>query len=99
MVRTVWLGLFLLLGMGGLALFKFAFSPHQAVSLSKVAAFVSADVGTFVGGHGIHSRHLDEGRPVTNRVRGASHRCEARGNRGCDCSAAGPFRRTCAKDY
>ena len=43
MVRTVWLGLFLLLGMGGLALFKFAFSPHQAVSLSDVAAFVSAD--------------------------------------------------------
>ena len=43
MVRTVWLGLFLLLGMGGLALFKFAFSPHQAVSLPKVAAFISAD--------------------------------------------------------
>jgi len=48
--------------------------------------------GTLVGGYGTHFRHLDEGRPVTNRVRGASHRCETRGNRRYDCSAAGPFR-------
>jgi hypothetical protein len=55
MIRTVWLGLFLLLGIAALASFRFAFSfsPKQPVALTKAAAFVSADaepssVGTTV---------------------------------------------------
>ena len=61
MVRTVWLGLFLLLGMGGLALFKFAFSPHQAVSLPKVTAFVSADAESSSVGAAVASDTLTKG--------------------------------------
>jgi hypothetical protein len=53
MIRTVWLGLFLLLGIAALASFRFAFNPQQPVALTKAAAFVSADaepssVGTTV---------------------------------------------------
>jgi hypothetical protein len=53
MIRTVWLGLFLLLGIAALASFRFAFNPRQPVALTKAAAFVSADaepssVGTTV---------------------------------------------------
>jgi len=43
MIRTVWLGLVLLLGIGALASFRFVLSPQQPVSLAKAAAFVSAD--------------------------------------------------------
>ena len=53
MIRTVWLGLFLLLGIAALASFRFAFSPQRPVALTKAAAFISADaepsaVGTAV---------------------------------------------------
>jgi hypothetical protein len=44
MIRTVWLGLVLLLGIGALASFRFILNPQQPVSLAKAAAFVSADV-------------------------------------------------------
>jgi hypothetical protein len=43
MIRTVWLGLFLLLGICALASFKFAFGPQQSIPLAKAAAFISAD--------------------------------------------------------
>ena len=42
MIRTVWLGLFLLFGIGALASFKFAFSSQQPISSAKAATFVSA---------------------------------------------------------
>ena len=42
MIRTVWLGLFLLFGIGALASFKFAFSSQRPISSAKAAIFVSA---------------------------------------------------------
>jgi hypothetical protein len=44
MIRTVWLGVFLLLGIAVLASFRFAVSPQQPVELSKAVALASADI-------------------------------------------------------
>ena len=43
MIRTVWLGLFLLIGLGTLASFKLAFKASQPVAVINAAAFVSAN--------------------------------------------------------
>jgi hypothetical protein len=61
MIRTVWLGLFLLLGIAALASFRFAFSPQQPVSLSKAAAFVSADAEPSAVGAAVASDTLRKG--------------------------------------
>ena len=57
MVSTVWLGLFLLLGMGGLASFKFAFSSHiRPVSSVQGCGIRFRLCGTLVGGYGTSLR-------------------------------------------
>jgi hypothetical protein len=43
LIRTVWLGLFLLIGLGTLASFKLAFNASQPVAMINAVAFVSAD--------------------------------------------------------
>jgi hypothetical protein len=43
LIRTVWLGLFLLIGLGTLASFKLAFNASQPVAVINAAAFVSAN--------------------------------------------------------
>jgi hypothetical protein len=69
--RTVWLGLFLLLGIGALASFKFVLNPQQAVSsanvslanvsLAKAAAFTSPDADPSSAGSSDASDTLTKG--------------------------------------
>jgi len=61
MIRTVWFGLFLLLGIGALASFRFVLSPQQPVSLAKAAAFVSTDAGPSSVGTAVASDTLTKG--------------------------------------
>jgi len=61
MIRTVWLGLFLLLGIAALASFRFVLSPQQPVSLAKAAAFVSADAESSSVGTAVASDTLTKG--------------------------------------
>ena len=44
MIRTVWLGVFLLLGIAVLASYRFAVSPQQLAELSKAVALASGDI-------------------------------------------------------
>lgn len=61
MIRTAWLGLFLLLSIAALASFKFAFSPQQPVSLSRAAALVSADAEASSMGRAVAPDTLTKG--------------------------------------
>jgi hypothetical protein len=66
MIRTVWLGLFLLLGIGALASFKFVLNPRQPVSLAdvsldKATAFVSADAESSSVGRAVAPDTLTKG--------------------------------------
>jgi len=61
MIRTVRLGLFLLLGVAVLAAFRFFLSPQQPASLAKAAAFVSADAESSSVGAAVASDTLTKG--------------------------------------
>ena len=61
MIRTVRLGLFLLLGVAALAAFRFFFSPQQPASLAKAAAFVSANAESSSVGAAVASDTLTKG--------------------------------------
>jgi len=61
MIRTVRLGLFLLLGVGALAASRFFLSPQQPASLAKAAAFVSADAEPSSVGAAVASDTLTKG--------------------------------------
>jgi hypothetical protein len=61
MIRTIWLGGFLLLGIGALASFKFAFSPQQTIFLAKAAAAVSTDADPSSVGRAVAPEPLTKG--------------------------------------
>jgi hypothetical protein len=61
LIRTVWLGLFLLIGLGTLASFKLAFNASQPVAEIDAVAFVAANADISTVGNSAVSDTMQKG--------------------------------------